>query len=87
MNILLIILGIHLLEVLILVVVLLYRRNSKLEKAIQIYQDQNNSLSYLIGEFTKSLEDIDEKVYVDADDSIRTVFEKLKLLQDSIESL
>jgi hypothetical protein len=79
--------GIHLLELLVIGVYLIIRNNRRLEKIVVQQQEQINTLDFLFSRLTTSLSAIDEKVWVEGDEELGEVFNDIKEIKDTLNSL
>jgi hypothetical protein len=79
--------GIHLFELLVIGVYLIIRNNRRLEKIVVQQQEQINTLDFLFSRLTTSLSAIDEKVWVEGDEELGEVFNDIKEIKDTLNSL
>ena len=87
MSIWLWVLLIHVVELVAFVVFVTFRKNAKLEKIVRKQQEHIASLNILFSQLSDNLAKIDEKIYVDGDGDLNEVFENVKSINDSINSL
>ena len=87
MSIWLWVLLIHVVELVAFVVFVTFRKNAKLEKIVIKQQEHIASLNILFSQLSDNLAKIDEKIYVDGDGDLNEVFENVKSINDSINSL
>jgi hypothetical protein len=78
---------IHVVELVAFVVFVTFRKNAKLEKIVRKQQEHIASLNILFSQLSDNLAKIDEKIYVDGDGDLNEVFENVKSINDSINSL
>ena len=78
---------IHLVELVALGVFLIIRRNNKLEQAVKQEVKYIDTLNILFGNLTDSLSKVDEKVWVEGDEELGEVFENIKQINQTINSL
>lgn len=81
MEILLWIVGIHLLELLLLGCFLLYRKNYKLEKIVQIQQQHIEAIGIVISDSEQRLTELDRLGALKADDEVGVFFQNLQQIQ------
>lgn len=62
----------------------LYRKNVKLENTVINQAVFIDSLQALIGESDKALKDLDDKIWLESDKELQTVFHNLKAIQDAL---
>jgi len=79
--------GIHLIELLAIGIFLIVRKNRKLEQVLTQQQEQINTLDFLFSKLTTSLSAIDEKVWVEGDEELGEVFNDIKEIKDTLNSL
>jgi hypothetical protein len=79
--------GIHLIELLAIGIFLIVRKNRKLEQVLIQQQEQINTLDFLFSKLTTSLSTIDEKVWVEGDEELGEVFNDIKEIKDTLNSL
>lgn len=79
--------GIHLFELLVIGVYLIIRNNRRLEKIVVRQQEQIDTLDFLFSRLTTSLSAIDEKVWVEGDEELGEVFNDIKEIKDTLNSL
>jgi hypothetical protein len=79
--------GIHLIELLAIGIFLIVRKNRKLEQVLIQQQEQINTLDFLFSKLTTSLSAIDEKVWVEGDEELGEVFNDIKEIKDTLNSL
>jgi hypothetical protein len=87
MSVLLWVLGIHLAELLGVVIFLLIRKNSKLEQIAISQQQQLDAISLLIGKMNDSFGQLDSRVWVGEDEELQTIFNEMKEIQSVLNSL
>ena len=63
------------------------RKNRKLEQVLIQQQEQINTLDFLFSKLTTSLSAIDEKVWVEGDEELGEVFNDIKEIKDTLNSL
>ena len=78
---------IHTVELVAFVVFVTFKKNAKLEKIVIKQQEHIASLNILFSQLSDNLAKIDEKIYVDGDGDLNEVFENVKSINDSINSL
>ena len=62
----------------------LYRKNVKLETTVINQITFINSLQSLIGESDKALKALDDKIWLESDKELQTVFQNLKSIQEAL---
>jgi hypothetical protein len=87
MNILLWILGIHLVEIAGIAFYLIVKKNSKLEQIINTQQQHLDAVTLLIGKMDDSFKQLEDRVWVGEDEDIQTVFNDMKEIQSVLNSL
>jgi hypothetical protein len=75
---------IHLIEILVIGVFLLIRRNSALEKAVTDQQQYIDAISIVIADSDRRLRELDTIGAFEADDEVGTFFQNLREIQTSI---
>ena len=78
---------IHLVELVALGVFFIIRRNNKLEQAVNQQRQYIDTLNILFGNLTDSMSKIDEKIWVEGDEELGEVFENIKQINRTINSL
>jgi hypothetical protein len=81
------IIGIHLVELAIIGIFLLIRRNSALEKAVQEQQQYINAISIIVANSDAKLKELDVMGAFQADDEVGTFFTNLKEIQNILNEL
>jgi len=76
------IVGIHLIEIILIGVFLLVRRNSALEKAVKEQQQYLDAISIIIANSDAKLKELDIMGAFQADDEVGNFFTNLKEIQD-----
>lgn len=62
----------------------LYRKNVKLEQTVLNQASFINGLQQLIGESDKALKNLDDKIWMESDKELQTVFQNLKAVQEGL---
>lgn len=62
----------------------LYRKNVKLENTVLNQISFISSIQSLIGESDKALKDLDDKIWLESDKELQTVFHNLKAIQEAL---
>jgi len=62
----------------------LYQKNVKLESTVVAQANFIASLQMLIGESDKALKDLDDKIWLESDKELQTVFQNLKAIQEAL---
>ena len=62
----------------------LYQKNIKLERTVLNQAAFIANLQSLIGESGRALKDLDDKIWVESDKELMTVFHNLKAIQDAL---
>lgn len=62
----------------------LYQKNIKLERTVLNQASFIANLQSLIGESGRALKDLDDKIWVESDKELMTVFHNLKAIQDAL---
>jgi hypothetical protein len=75
---------IHLIEILVIGVFLLIRRNGALEKAVNDQQQYIDAISIVISDSDRRLRELDTMGAFEADDEVGTFFQNLREIQTSI---
>lgn len=78
MEIALWVIGIHLFEALGVILYLLFRKNSALEKIIAEQNQYIDAMSYVSSQLSSSLSKINDKMYVNGDEELEQIFEQVK---------
>ena len=84
MTIFLWVLGIHLFEVVLVGIYLLFRRNSALEKMATQQQEYINAISILIQNSDETLREMEIAGAMEADDEVGVFFRNLKEIQNQL---
>ena len=79
--------GIHIVELLAIGIFFIIRKNKKLEEVIVQQQEQINTLDFLFSKLNDSLGLLDEKVWVEGDSELSEVFQNIKQIKDTLDSL
>jgi hypothetical protein len=79
--------GIHIVELLVIGIFFIIRKNRKLEEIIVQQQEQINTLDFLFSKLTTSLSAIDEKVWIEGDEELSEVFQDIKQIKETLDSL
>lgn len=87
MEILLWVVGIHLVEIIGLLGYLLIKKNQKLEQIAVSQQQQIDAISVLIGQMSNAFQQLDDKVWVNEDQELQTIFTELKEIQKVLDSI
>ena len=74
--------GIHVIELIVIGIFLLIRRNSALEKAVIQQQQHLDAISIVIQNSQEKLEELDVMGAFKSDDEVGTFFKNLKEIQD-----
>jgi hypothetical protein len=77
---------IHIVELVAFVVFVTFKKNAKLEKIVEQQQNHIVSLNILFSQLSENLAKVDEKIYIDGDNSLNEVFENIKNINNSINS-
>jgi len=86
MQIFLWVLGIHLVEVIGIVIYLLVRKNLKLEKVVEQQQAYIDAVSIAISNSNERLQEIDQAGVFQADDEVGWFFKNLREVQELLNS-
>lgn len=62
----------------------LYRKNTKLENTVIAQANFISGLQQLIGESDKALKNLDDKIWMESDKELQTVFQNLKAVQEGL---
>ena len=62
----------------------LYQKNIKLETTVLAQANFIGGLQQLIGESEKALKNLDDKIWMDSDIELQTVFQNLKAVQEGL---
>lgn len=62
----------------------LYRKNVKLETTVLNQASFIDGLQGLIGESDRALKDLDDKIWLESDKELQTVFHNLKAIQEAL---
>jgi hypothetical protein len=81
------VLGIHVIELIIIGIFLLIRRNSALEKAVQEQQQYIDAISIIVTNSDAKLKELDVMGAFQADDEVGTFFTNLKEIQDILNEI
>jgi len=74
--------GIHVIELIVIGIFLLIRRNNALEKAVTQQQQYLDAISIIIQNSQEKLEELDVMGAFKSDDEVGTFFKNLKEIQD-----
>ena len=64
----------------------LYQKNVKLETTVLAQANFIGGLQQLIGESEKALKNLDDKIWMESDKELQTVFESLKTIQSALNT-
>ena len=81
------ILLIQLVELVAIGIFFIIRKNNKLEQAVKQQEQYINTLNILFGDLTDSMSKIDEKIWVEGDAELGEIFENIKRINQTINSL
>jgi hypothetical protein len=76
------VLGIHLVELVVIAIFLLVRRNNALEKAVNEHQQYVDAISIIISDSDAKLRELDVMGAFKADDEVGTFFQNLAEIQE-----
>jgi len=76
------VLGIHLVELIVIAIFLLVRRNNALEKAVNEQQQYVDAISIIISDSDAKLRELDVMGAFKADDEVGTFFQNLAEIQE-----
>lgn len=62
----------------------LYKKNLRLEETVIAQANFIGGLQQLIGESDKALKNLDEKIWMESDRELQTVFQNLKAVQEGL---
>jgi hypothetical protein len=62
----------------------LYRKNEKLENTVINQANFISGIQALIGESDRALKDLDDKIWLESDKELQTVFQNLKQIQSAL---
>lgn len=62
----------------------LYKKNLRLEETVIAQVNFIGGLQQLIGESDKALKNLDEKIWMESDKELQTVFQNLKAVQEGL---
>lgn len=62
----------------------LYKKNVRLEETVITQANFISGLQQLIGESDKALKNLDEKIWMESDKELQTVFQNLKAVQEGL---
>ena len=62
----------------------LFNKNRKLEATVLAQANFIGGLQQLIGESDKALKNLDDKIWMDSDSELQTVFQNLKAVQEGL---
>lgn len=62
----------------------LYRKNERLENTVINQANFIAGLQSLIGESDKALKNLDDKIWLESDKELQTVFQNLKAIQEAL---
>lgn len=79
--------GIHIVELLAIGIFFIVRKNRKLEEIVIQQQEQINTLDFLFSKLSNSLGSLDEKVWVEGDEELGEIFQNIKEVKDTLDSL
>ena len=78
---------IHLIELVAIGIFFIIRKNNKLEQAVKQQEQYIYTFNILVGNWTDSMSKIDEKIWVEGDEELGEVFENIKQINRTINSL
>jgi len=78
---------IHLVELVAIGIFFIVRKNNKLEQAVKQQEQYIYTLNILFGDLTDSMSKIDEKIWVEGDAELGEIFENIKRINQTINSL
>lgn len=87
MEIMLWVIGIHLLEIVGILGFLLIRKNQKLEEIIVNQQQQLEAIKILIDRMDEDFKQLDDKIWIEGDEELQAVFREMKDIQSTLNSL
>jgi hypothetical protein len=87
MEIILWVVGIHLLELLGFGVFLLIKKNILLEKTLVEQKEYMDAMSFIASQLSTSLAKLDERMYVEGDAELEEVFEQIKEFKSIIDEV
>lgn len=79
--------GIHIVELLAIGIFFIVRKNRKLEEIVIQQQEQINTLDFLFNRLNNSLSNLDERVWVEGDNELSEVFQEIKEIKDTLDSI
>lgn len=79
--------GIHIVELLAIGIFFIVRKNRKLEEVVIQQQEQINTLDFLFNKLNNSLSNLDERVWVEGDNELSEVFQEIKEIKDTLDSI
>jgi hypothetical protein len=87
MEIILWVVGIHLLELLGFGIFLLIKKNILLEKTLVEQKEYMDAMSFIASQLSTSLAKLDERMYVEGDAELEEVFEQIKEFKSIIDEV
>jgi hypothetical protein len=87
MEIVLWVIGVHLLELLGFGAFLLVKKNVLLEKALVEQKEYIDAMSFIASQLSTSLAKLDERMYVEGDAELEEVFEQIKEFKSIIDEV
>lgn len=87
LSIVLWIVGIHVVEIISVLVFILIRKNQKMENIIISQQEQMDAVGVLINNMDESFKKIDTRVWVGEDEDIKSTFNDMKEIQAILSSI
>jgi predicted double-glycine peptidase len=87
MEVVLWIIGVHLLELLAFGAYLLIKKSLMLERTLVEQKEYINAISYIASQLTVSLSKIDERTYIEADPELEEVFDQIKEFKSVLEEI
>ena len=87
LSIVLWIVGIHVVEIISVLVFILIRKNQKMENIIISQQEQMDTIGVLINNMDESFKKIDTRVWVGEDEDIKSTFNDMKEIQAILSSI
>jgi hypothetical protein len=78
---------IHLVELVAIGIFFIVRKNNKLEQAVKQQEQYIYTLNILFGDLTDSMSKINEKIWVEGDAELGEIFENIKRINQTINSL
>lgn len=79
------VIGIHVFELICVLFYLLIKKNSKLEKTLIEQNKYIDNVNFLMQNLNTSLHQIDDKIWVQGDETLKDTFDQIKVIKDTLD--